>query len=117
MAFVRGELEVYTDVEDVVRWCEEKGVFSREVLQAIRDHFRSAGEHGSVSFASFPLFAPGVAGTPVAVLNVHRNAPGLLRERKLAAQFAALLEPFGGMLAELVAGGGTSVLRGPYEGA
>ena len=117
MAFVRGELEVYTDVEDMVRWCEQQGDFSREVVQAIRDHFRSASEHGSVSFASFPLFGPGGAGTPVAVLNVHRNAPGLLRERKLAAQFAALLEPFGGMLAELLADDGTRALPLPYEGA
>lgn len=117
MAFVRGELEVYTDVEDLVRWCAERGDFSGEVIQEIRNHFRAADRHGSVSFASFPLAAAGEARLPTGILNVHRNAPGLLRERERATQFAALLDPFRIMLAGLLAQNGTRTLPEPYDGA
>lgn len=108
MAFVRGELEVYTDVEDMVRWCAEKGDFSGEVIQEMRAHFRFAGALGSVSFASFPLHGRSPARAPSAILNIHRNAPGLLTERGLATQFAALVDPFRIMLLELVATTGTN---------
>lgn len=102
MAFVRGELEVYTDADDMVNWCHQHGAFDPAVIAGIQAHFSQPGQHGIVSFASFPVYLSGPRRTALGVLNVHRNTRGMLREQNLAAQFAALLDPFRAILADLL---------------
>jgi hypothetical protein len=102
MAFVRGELEVYTGADDMVDWCRRQGAFDPEVIAGIQTHFSHRDQHGIVSFASFPIYLSGLPRTPLGVLNVHRNTGGMLREKNLAAQFAALLDPFRAILADLL---------------
>lgn len=102
MAFTQGAFEVYSDGGEVVEWCNSRGDFPHPIITQIQQYFGRPAEHGVVSFASFPLYLSGAADRPIGVLNVHRNSSGLLRERRAAAQFAALLDPFRALIADLL---------------
>ena len=126
MAAVTGEADYLADVGTIGTWCRERGDFTLETIQEVVQYFRDGG-HKIGGFISVPLYAgfgmtdpraeaavaeeadsPSNEGKhdfdePVAVLNVHRDTPGLLRnDGRAAAQFSVLIEPFGDLLVKLV---------------
>jgi hypothetical protein len=90
LAFVTGNMELYTDTSTLGKWCRTYGDFSESVCGAVEAYFGSPTGMRIRSFASFPLAGERETG----VINIHRNRPGLLGEKEPAKQFWPLMHPF-----------------------
>lgn len=83
----------FASQEEMLDWCHSIGAFTTETLNDLRTYLKSPTGREVASFLSLPLpDAPGTR-TPVGVLNVHSDQPGLLRDRKPEDSLFVLLQP------------------------
>lgn len=78
MAFVRNRWAGYHDSSTLSEWCDSKGNFKPEICRAIAAYFSGDAGKWVRSFISIPLCEFG-QDSPFAVLNIHRDSPGMLR--------------------------------------
>jgi hypothetical protein len=99
IAFIDG-FDVYFDTSGLADWCARYGDFPQEVVRDLAGYF--VREEGSwvKSFASVALRVG--KSEPFGVLNLHRNEPGIFREREPCQQFFSVTRPLLAMLADLV---------------
>lgn len=83
-AWVGRRLEMYTEADDLLGWCEKTGAFGETVMQEIRDYFVGEGLPQVGSFLSSHL-ALTDDELPIGVVNIHRETPGILKNQKEAA--------------------------------
>jgi hypothetical protein len=90
LAFVTGNMELFTDTSTLGEWCRKYGDFSPTVCAEVEAYFGSSTGMRIRSFLSFPL----ADADKIGVVNIHRDQPGLLGEREPAKQFLPLMRPF-----------------------
>jgi hypothetical protein len=73
-AFVQRAPDIYRDTMTLADWCQNEGDFGKSVTRQVREYFTNRQFR---SFVSLPLYWPDKI--PIAVLNIHRDAPGILR--------------------------------------
>lgn len=106
LAFVDEESDCYSDTSDIVDWCRNEGAFPEEVNAVIGKFFKGASH--IQSFISIPMYqnSGDPNEKPFAVLNIHCNRPGLLRQGQAVANFEPVTDPFAIYLADLIKAGG-----------
>jgi hypothetical protein len=90
LAFITGNMELYTDTSTLGQWCRTYGDFSETVCAEVESYFGSSTGMRIRSFVSFPL----ADADNIGVVNIHRDQPGLLGEKEPAKQFLPLMRPF-----------------------
>ena len=87
MAFYERRAEFYADTDELIRWCEEEGTFDEVVLGDLQSYFTLEAPPyiGSLAAAAIPLGSP-LEIEPIGVVNLHRRAPGMLKERTQSAE-------------------------------
>jgi hypothetical protein len=107
MTAITGDAEYLFDVAKIDEWCEQNGDFTLEQRERMVAYFRD--EAPSVqSFVSIPIAYPAGdterhKGDVLAVLNIHRNQPGMIRGGGTALQhFIPATSPFQMLLARLL---------------
>lgn len=123
-AYVEGKPNMVIDATRIVDELRGNGKFSDDVLEQARNHFSSDAGRLIQSFLSIPIYEPKSTsdittstesreadgrGRILAILNLHRNKPGMLRidpnwapPNRSLEQFLPVLEPFGLLLARLL---------------
>ena len=91
LAFVSRTSETVSNVEEIPRWCQQKGDFPRRVIDQMREHFRTLPGSHSRAFISVPLVDS--SGEPCAVLNIHHNRADVFDEESKVTQLLLLLTP------------------------
>ncbi|ALM81600.1 hypothetical protein [Bordetella sp. N] len=99
-AFARGEMFLFSSVEDYRRWLDEYSSQGLDTVNALKDYFDLAGGHIR-SFGSRPIISPDAKQEVIAVLNIHSDRENLLQDGG-PAMFAPLVEPFCFLLATLL---------------
>jgi hypothetical protein len=80
-------------------WCDNEGDFKLIVKNALRDYFRPEHTPDVRSLVSLPIVA---SGQPCkGVVNIHRDAPNILRHTESQRMFFILMVPFCTLLAYL----------------
>lgn len=85
IAFVLKEADAYSDTAELGRWCEEYGDFTDTVRDLVDSYFSPKTPPMVRSFISLPIvWGEGEDEdpheVPLAVLNIHRDEPNLLKE-------------------------------------
>lgn len=113
-SFVHNTYSCFHTIKEFTDWCHDHCDFTDTVKIAIKDYFESGSGVEVKSFASLPILpaTPEIKASqkPLAVLNIHRNAEGILTGRgklndstELGMQlFTPLTEPFRLLLALLL---------------
>jgi hypothetical protein len=91
MAFCSGGLAAYVDTRTLGEWCRTEGDFPPSTATAVEEYFNDSRTASDRSFVSIPIKP--LEGQPIGILNIHRNEPGLLKEKQPAEQFAPLVTP------------------------
>lgn len=104
IAFHLRQASHFVNAADLLTWCEENGMFTQEVKLRLAEYFRPDAGPMVGSFVSLPLLGTDPEGEPIAVLNIHRSDPGLLKEVESAAEhFVPIVRPLQLMLWKLLA--------------
>lgn len=93
--------DAYADTRTLGDWCRNKGAFDPETVADIEGYFSGSVGARIMSFTSIALSRAG-EDSPRAVLNIHRSAPGVLRDKGAAEHFYELLAPFGILILRLL---------------
>jgi hypothetical protein len=99
MAFCTERACCYQDTSTMAEWCDSEGDFVRTVKSALREYFRPENTPDVRSLVSLPITALGVPCR--GVVNIHRNAPNILRRTESHKLFFNLMVPFCTLLAYL----------------
>lgn len=103
------KVAIYPETSTLGAWCEEEGDFRPSVITDLNEYFLSPNGRAVQSFVSFPLHAGGLDDsmsngiTPIGVLNIHSEKPGILRGgREDGNHFLPIMEPFLRLLGSLL---------------
>jgi len=99
-AFARGEMFLFSSVDDYRRWLDDYSSQGLDTVNALKDYFDNAGRHIR-SFGSRPIVSPDAKQDVMAVLNIHSDRENLLQDGG-PTMFAPLIEPFCFLLATLL---------------
>ncbi|HEX7051971.1 MAG TPA: hypothetical protein VF188_17315 [Longimicrobiales bacterium] len=104
IAFHLRQASHFVNAADLLTWCEENGMFTREVKMRLAEYFRPDAAPMVGSFISLPLLGTDPEAEPIGVLNIHRSDRGLLKEVESAAEhFVPIVRPLQLMLWKLLA--------------
>jgi hypothetical protein len=109
IAFTLKEADSYTDTTELGRWCDHYGDFTDKVKLQVDKYFDPATTPPVRSFISLPLvWGEGEDEdpheVPLAVLNIHRDEPNLLKEDgEPVRHFVAVTRPLRLLLMRLLA--------------
>jgi hypothetical protein len=101
VAWVRKKWVAYPSQADLFQWCRDEGAFADETLAALRSYFDAPPGSAVQGFASLP-FPTGAGTSPVGVLNVHSDQPGLFAGRDPVRHLFPLLNPILQIVNDLV---------------
>jgi len=101
LSFLLESVNQYDDTADLYTWVKEKGDFTENIANKIKEHFES--EHGKTvkSFISFPIKS-GSDNKVSAVLNIHKNKIGILSNKMQQNHFEFILSPIMEILSEIL---------------
>ena len=106
VAFVDKEVDIYIDTRNLREWCDKYGDFTEDVKRQLEAYFNK--NEGIIrSFVSIPLFCSTDEDEkktdPIAILNIHSNRPGLLKEKgEPVIHFVAIIRPIQVIISKLL---------------
>ncbi|OHC68203.1 MAG: hypothetical protein A3H93_12085 [Rhodocyclales bacterium RIFCSPLOWO2_02_FULL_63_24] len=109
-AFCLNRAEAFLDTGTIAEWCSNEGDFPPSVIDELRQYFSPNGDGAEIkSFVSFPIptynhcscEVNNPNGGTVGVVNIHRDRPGMLRDKGLEL-FIPLTSPFCQLLSQLI---------------
>ena len=101
-AFTANEKQSFKDPAEIKDWFSSKAAFSPTVIRRVMDYFNSNQLHIG-SFVAVPVWLSSKPTQPFAVLNIHCDRPGILREQHSAGgQFVTVIRPIQIVLATLL---------------
>lgn len=102
LAFALRRLDAYANTQDMAKWCEREGDFSKTVCAELADYFSEQSDSKIRSLVSYPIeFMQ--EEEPLGVLNLHSDGTELLGAQRALEAFVPLINPFTGLLAALLA--------------
>lgn len=97
-AFVNGAEDWVWDTKEMRKKCDETGAFDKSSLDDIEDYYMKDSKGRSI--IAMPISDEN--GERVAVVNLYRNRPEILRNERRATEFCALVLPFTVLLGRLL---------------
>ena len=95
--------DVCLSVESMLRWCREQTELPPDALREMELHFSAAESAGVQSFLSVRLPTRSESQPSSGVVNLHRQTPGILKNRlEAAAMFVNVSYPFYVLLTRLL---------------
>jgi len=106
-AFINKRMSAFSNTENLFKWCEEEGDFSPGLISQIRKYFsgdagRAVGSFFSMALRFDPREIQETIPCPIGVLNIHRDAQGLLDDELQAELFLPIMTPFLYLLADFL---------------
>jgi hypothetical protein len=93
--------EGYADTQTLGQWCSDHCEFSPTVVRRFEQYFCKEMSAHIRSFASLSMAPPGEP-SPTAVLNIHRDTPGVLRDREAQEHFVLMISSVTSLLLQLL---------------
>jgi hypothetical protein len=99
VAFRENSTDFYADTTRLAAWCRQRR-YPEPVCAEIHKYF---SEEGVLVRSMLSVALPGGATDPIAVLNLHRQRPGMFDAGRSASEFVEIAEPLFRLLHEEIA--------------
>lgn len=103
LAWIRRDWVSYPTQDALLTWCEKHGAYAATVIPALRHYLRGDGVSVQ-SFVSIPIarYDANPINEPCAILNIHCDRPGLLKNQERIRLLLPLVAPLLATLDELL---------------